>query len=543
MKFQPGGPDRYDHQKRGLQKLLKTGGVGALLFDPGTGKTGTTLDYLSILALKLEGGEARVLVIAPLAAVDTWVIQARQFVSPQVDFWVEALGGSLRERAHALAARGGQPFRGSVPKRHKGAPRSLHWKRSIAWDARAEGRERAPTITEGPDGVGPEHTGRPRLVIEVINFDSLSSRQRISKSRTMADLMLEGIKRYRPDAVVVDESHKIKSASSNVSAFMDRLSRHVPRRILLTGTVMPHGPLDVFGQWRFLAPYDLGKPKPGGTTAKGTLGDFEERYVVHGGFMGKEVVGYKNLDHLQRTMSRRAAVARKEDSLDLPTTTEVIVPVHLTADEDRAYREMKQDLATRLRGEDASAGNRLVQGLRLRQVTSGYLPDDAGRVHELGGSKVKVIQSIVQDNLAGEKRIVIFCLFSHEIEMLTRVLSVKGTEVMRIEGGTSSEERMAMRRRFGSDDPARIVMVAQIKTMSLAVNELVTANHAIFGSLSQQRDDLVQARDRLNRIGQKRPVTYWYALAPRTVDEVIFQSHQDRTNLENAVLRHILDSE
>ena len=98
-----------------------------------------------------------------------------------------------------------------------------------------------------------------------------------------------------------------------------------------------------------------------------------------------------------------------------------------------------------------------------------------------------------------------------------------------------------MRRRFGSDDPQRMVMVAQIKTMSLAVNELVTASHAIFGSMTQQRDEYIQARDRLNRLGQTRPVTFWHVAAPGTVDEVVMQSHKDRTNLENAMLKHVME--
>ena len=71
------------------------------------------------------------------------------------------------------------------------------------------------------------------------------------------------------------------------------------------------------------------------------------------------------------------------------------------------------------------------------------------------------------------------------------------------------------------------------------MNELVTANNAIFASLSQQRDDLIQARDRLNRIGQKRKMTFWFPLARGTVDEVIYRSHEDRTNLEAAVLKHV----
>ena len=44
---------------------------------------------------------------------------------------------------------------------------------------------------------------------------------------------------------------------------------------------------------------------------------------------------------------------------------------------------------------------------------------------------------------------------------------------------------------------------------------------------------------RLDRIGQTRNVTFWYALAPGTVDEVIMKAHRDRTDLEDAMLQHI----
>lgn len=540
-KFIPGGPPRYRHQKRGLRKLLRTQGVGALLFDPGTGKTGTALDYLSIVALKAprHQHEARVLVICPLVAMDTWIDQAEIFVSPQVDYWAEAIGGSLIQRAETLAARGGNPFRGTIPEDKKFHARALNYNLAHAWSARAEGRRRPPTATEGPDGVGYEHTGRHRLILEVLNFDTFSSRQRY-KSGTMADLMLNAVKRFEPDVVVIDESHRIKSASSNVSRLMSRISEHVPRRILLTGTPMPTGPLDVFGQWRFLDPYAFGVIGTDGSRKRSTFGSFKERFAVQGGYMGREVVGFQNLDELQRIMGRRAVVARKEDALDLPDTTDVVVPVHLTEDEKQAYDQMKSSLAATLpRGTSASVQNVLSQIMRLRQITSGHLPDDNGTMHLLGGSKVKAITSMCTDTLAGENRIVIFCLFSKEIEMLSDALRGKGTEVMVIQGGTPAKERMRLRQRFGSDDPQRMILVAQIKTLSLAVNELVTASHAIFGSLSHQRDDLVQARDRLHRIGQTRPCTFWYMISPGTVDEVIYASHQQRTDLENAVLAHI----
>lgn len=542
--FVPKGPKRFDHQKRGLMKLIQTGGVTALLFDPGLGKTATVLDYASLLALKASSGEVRVLVVCPLAAVDTWVMQSEMYVHDGVNVWAEALGGSIRQRGQALSSRGGNPVRGAPtrgPKDSWQGPRAAFWDLSWARHIRCAENPRA-TAEEGPDGLG---NARPRLVLEVINLDTLSRRDRVG-SGTLADVMVDAIRRFGPDMVVVDESHKIKGVRSNASMLLARVTDYVKRRVILTGTVMPHSPLDVFAQWRFLEPYAFGHTLASGEVRRATASGFRGRFAIMGGWMGKEVIGYTNLDVMQNIMSKNAIVARKEEALDLPKTTTVTVPVLLSAAEKQAYKDMADNLVINLPQMTATANNRLTQMLRLRQITSGYVPDDMGQMRQVGKSKVDTITSLVHDSLTGEKRIVIFAYFTDEIALLTTSLARKGTEIMTITGGTGVEERLQMRKRFGTDpdakgspEPGRMVMIAQVKTMSLAVNELVTANHAIFASLSQQRDDLIQAEDRLDRIGQTRPVTFWYCIAPGTVDEVIMSTHEKQTNLEDAMLRHI----
>jgi SNF2 family DNA or RNA helicase len=544
-RFIPKGPKRYPHQRRGLIKLIETGGVAALLFEPGTGKTATTLDYLSILALKAQPDDAgvrevRVLVAAPLAAVDTWVDQAERYVSDSVTLWAEALGGSIRQRAEALAARGGHPFKLESKTRKKHGPKGIHFEKSVMLHFRGDRPEGHPA--DGPDALGIE---RPRLIIEVVNLDTFSSRHQVGTSAsTLADVMYDAIKRYKPDLVVVDEAHKVKSPTSNVSRMMARIGRLAPRRVILTGTVMPAGPLDIYGQWRFLEPYAFGELTPEGEKKQANFDSFRSRYAEMGGYHGQQVTSYKNLDEMQRIMSINAEVARKSDALSLPPTTTVISRVDLTPAETRAYNDMKKDLATKLStGLHSSSTNRLSQMMKLRQITSGHVPDDLGNVNVLGDSKAKVIDSIVNDTLIGESRVVVFALFLYEIEMLRARLARPGTMLMVITGATPPAERKRLRDIFGSDNPGRIVMVAQIRTMSLAVNELVTARHAVFGSLPQTRDDFIQAQDRLDRIGQTRPVTFWFALAPNSIDEIIYNAHQTRTNLEAAVLRHILSSE
>lgn len=528
-----------------------------------THNTATSIDFLGLLALKAqpdENGvkEVRVLVVAPKAAIDTWVRQMPLWVSPQVNYWAEAIGGdaSILRRAEVLAARGGQPFEktpGTAAKKRRRfrtiggvkqeePKRAEGWQYAMDWSAHSD--EREILQSDGPDGLGKQ---KPRIVLLALNYDTFASRQRRG-SKLMSDIVLEGVKRFAPHQLILDESHKIKGPTSNTSRLIDRVAQNIRRRILLTGTVMPSGPLDVFAQWRVLDPYAFGDLQPDGSVKRATLDGFKSRYAIMGGYLGHEVVGYRNLEDMQQIMSRRAVVALKKDELDLPPVIPVIVPVALSAKEKQAYQEMKKDLATKLStGLMSSSNNRLTQMMRLRQITSGHLPDDFGNVIQIGTSKIDTIKSIVEDELPAEKRIVVFCLFRHELETLARAMKSEGNTVFSISGDTSDDERLDIRKQFGRSpevDSRRMILVAQIRTMSLAVNELVTAQNVIFGSLSQQRDDLIQAIDRLNRIGQTGgaggKVTVWFVEAPGTIDEVIHRSHDLRTSLESAVLAHIL---
>jgi helicase SWR1 len=420
----------------------------------------------------------------------------------------------------------------------------VHANRAWALAARRDGVDllREEAVAGGPDILGDV---TPRLVIEAINLDTLSQRRQVG-SKTMADVVLGAVTDFDPDLVVIDEMHKIKSISSNASRLAGRIGNRVERRIGLTGTVIPHSPLDVYAQWRFIDPKAFGRVQPDGTRRTATFAHFKEDYAQMGGYMGHEVVGFKNLDRLEEIMAERSAVAIKSECLDLPDAVDTVLPVTLSAKESKAYEDMRTKLQVEFREEDdasaageATAMNRLSRLIRLRQITAGHLPDDEGQVREIGRSKAKTIASLIHDTLEDEKRVVVFGTFTRELQALEEEITDKRTTVLRIDGSTKPEDRLAIRQRFGSDDPARLVIVAQIKTLSVAVNELVTASHAVFASLPWQRDDIVQARDRLNRLGQKRSTTFWYALAPDTVDDVVFQAYQDRTDLEKSLMNHI----
>lgn len=60
------------------------------------------------------------------------------------------------------------------------------------------------------------------------------------------------------DMVVGDELHRIKSPSGETSKLFGKLGARARRRVGLSGTPMPHGPWDVYAQYRFLDPSIFG---------------------------------------------------------------------------------------------------------------------------------------------------------------------------------------------------------------------------------------------------------------------------------------------
>jgi SNF2 family DNA or RNA helicase len=503
-------PRPFAHQREGLKALMANHGRYALLWEPGAGKTRPVIDYAGCLATAGQR-EIRVLVVCPKAVQDSWVTQATAYLGPQIGLRAVVLQGSIAEKCKALPT----------------VSTAALSKLSEVFAARR---------IEGP----------AKVVIAVLNLEALSRSRHAAKgyrSKTNADLFAKAVEQYEPDLLVVDESHRIKSPTSNVSKMLRKLSGLVSRCVLLTGTPMPHGPLDVWAQWQLIDPDAF-------STAgrRWTYSVFRERYAKLGGYYGKQVVGFQNLEDLQDRMARRSMALSKADCLDLPPTMTIEHPVHLSAAEMNAYNAMKRDLLVQLGTlTTTSASNRLTQLLRLRQITCGFLKDDqTGAVQHIGTSRQDLAVSLLEDLMASERRVVVFAWSREEVDSLVARLvreAPYGAAAFGITGDTPDARRIELRRRFGDErSDERMILVCQIRTVSLGINELVTASHALFLSLSQQRDDLVQAYGRLDRQGQKKPVTFHHLMAPNTVDELVLRAHQQRTNLEAALLDHIRSS-
>jgi len=453
-----------------------------------THNTKISIDYAGMLAM--ARGRAVVFVTAPLSAIDTWGDEVDRHLPPNIRREVHILSdGSVLEKADEIKRIG----------------------------------------RELPEGSKDD----PLLVMVVVNLDVFSSNRRVkgTKSVTTRGRMIAAVRTVGWDLGIVDESHRIKNHASNVGRALGMLSQDIPNRLALTGTVAPHSPLDVYGQMQWVD-----------QTLLPNWATFRNTYAISKGPWGTQIVGYRALDHLSHLLRKHVFVAKKRDCLDLPPVTDATIHVELMAKERRVYNEVAHDAVAMLDGTKVLAPRAIQKWMMLRQVTSGFLNEnvdemDTALVHELGDTKMRAAVDKVEDLVAasGEK-VVVFAHFVRDVktahERLTKRL---GCPVEMIYGDTPNDERRAIRKRFLNHD-GPMVVVAQMRTVSLSVNEFVAAAHAVFLSFSERHDDYIQARDRLDRNGQTRPVTIWHVVARNTLDQAMLDAYSKKGTLEDAVL-------
>jgi SNF2 family DNA or RNA helicase len=102
---------------------------------------------------------------------------------------------------------------------------------------------------------------------------------------------------------------------------------------------------------------------------------FRARYGVLGGFQNKQIIGWRNLDDLQRRVKPYVLRRLTTDSLELPKKYDPVrIEVPLEAKTWRAYREMRDEMVAWLSSDlMVTAPAAGVKVIRLAQMTSGFV--------------------------------------------------------------------------------------------------------------------------------------------------------------------------
>lgn len=362
-----------------------------------------------------------------------------------------------------------------------------------------------------------KHSPTDTLKWKVLNYDKARMQHYL---RQLFDYCRQG-----PTLLVCDEGHKLKNPQSKQSKAAYAISKRCACSLVLTGTPITKHPLDVFGELRVVDDSILGT----------SWGVFKKTYAMYGGFGGYQLIKYMNLKGLRKRIDPHIFIAKKNDCLDLPKRTHEIVPVDLHRSR-KVYEQMARDSVVEFEnGSVAEAPIVLTRLLRLSQCTGGYLRTDDGTYTRVGEEKKEAFAGLIKEMQEQDrKKIVVFVRFLNELRDAAHVCAEHGYKVLPFYGGVKRNVRDQRIAQFDeAEEPT--VFIAQIQAGSLGIS-LVAASEAIFYSHTYDYAEFAQACDRLHRIGQSHPVTYYHLIARDTVDEAIWLALKTKRNVAELVL-------
>jgi SNF2 family DNA or RNA helicase len=357
--------------------------------------------------------------------------------------------------------------------------------------------------------------------------------------------------------LVMDESIFIKNPKAQQAKSCFELRQYVDRAVLLNGTPISNSPLDLYSQFACLDKKILGYKN---------FYVFRAHHARMGGWMGKQVVGYENLEELQLKLKPFILRRLKSDCLDLPPKLYTQIECPLSDKNWKIYREMKEEMVTWLSQEQAAtASQAAVKSLRLSQITSGFLGglqmckvegseefelmDDIAGFEvlytppaEIGDEKLRTVLNWLERMLEEDRafRVIIWCRFRAELKRFKHVLSVDdrftGVKVLSIIGGQTKADRDEAKAEFQAGDVSRpAILLGQPQAGGFGLT-LTTAHTVMYVSCDYNLLTRLQSEDRVHRPGQRFPVTYVDVLATgptgqKTVDHLVVKALRRKEDL------------
>jgi len=320
------------------------------------------------------------------------------------------------------------------------------------------------------------------------------------------------------ELLIMDESHRIKAPGGVTSRYLSRLSDRIPKRIALTGTPMPHSPLDIYAQYRALDKSIFG--------TSNAL--FKARYAIMGGFDRRVVVGYQNEDELREKFDSIAVKVNRDDVLTLPDSVDSTRLFELSPKAQRAYDQMFNIFVTQVDEQVVTASNALVKLLRLQQMTSGRIRgDDSDEYMTIDTGKREVLKDVLTDN--DDSHIVVFCRFSEDVSAIHEIAESNGKQSWEFSGKLKQLDEW---RTVGG------VLATQIQSGGLGI-DLTLASTAIYYSLGFSLGDYLQSKARVLRPGQNRNVHYIHICADKSVDVQVLKSLAEKRDAIESIIYDI----
>jgi len=329
--------------------------------------------------------------------------------------------------------------------------------------------------------------------------------------------------------MAIDESTTIKNPGAKRTKNILGLSKYSKYRRILTGSPVTKSPLDLYTQCQFLDPWLLGHASYYG---------FRTRYAImkNANFNGRSVqivVGYHNLGELSEKLQPFSYRVLKDDCLDLPEKTFIKRIVQLSPDQQKLYYQMKEKALAVLNDKMVSTTTVMTQLMRLQQITCGHFTADDGSTQEIPNNRIDELTDVLEEI---EGKVVIWGHWQKDINQIIKAIAKEYGEksVVDYYGLTPKNERQKNIDKFQTDPDCRF-FVGTPATGGYGIT-LTAASNMIYYSNGYDLEKRTQSEARIDRIGQKYPMTYIDIICENTVDERIVKALRKKINIASQVM-------
>ncbi len=307
-------------------------------------------------------------------------------------------------------------------------------------------------------------------------------------------LFPEITKEFKFDLIIADEAQNLKSSKTEMYKAIRNLNKD--NLWLLTGTPVENSKSDLINLL---------------TLSKNSGVILED----------------KNLSENEiKSLSKKYVLRRnKKDILsDLPNLHEEKISLELNLEQTNEYEKIIKEYKSGL-----SNKNPLQVLTELRSVCDFHEESNSS-------SKIEATLKIVDDALKKEEKVVIFSFKVLPLEILHTKLK-NFTKPLLYTGKLSKEERDDVIKEFKSSNKAN-VLLASIQLAGVGLT-LVEANNVVFFNEWWNPSINLQARDRVNRIGQKKDVFITSFIVKNTIDERLQSILEEKRRVFDGVVEKL----
>lgn len=354
----------------------------------------------------------------------------------------------------------------------------------------------------------------------IIGTESMASSNRVAiAARTLID---------NRTFVIVDESTYIKGHNARRTRRITALSECARYRMILTGTPITQGVIDLFAQMRFLSPKILGYR---------SFYSFAANHLEYSDKYKGMIVRALRTDVLAAKMQPYVYQVTKDDAgVDLPPKLYDRRYFFLTEEQGYYYHQAKIEILAQMDQSDYFDAYVIFQLFTaLQQIVSGFWNRNGTRIefpHSRCGTLLNVIQGI-----APAEKVIVWFKYHYSIAQARAALAAEygDVSVAEFHGGLSEKARNDELLRWRQS--GRFLLATQAAGgHGLTLNE---AHYAVFYENEFKYSNRIQAEDRNHRLGQAIRPTYIDLVSDSKIDRRIMKSQAEKGDLLDDFRREV----